>query len=480
MSTRALQILSRFPAHFDAVRPGKQLSVVAEQLSVGLDLLSTDLAEVRRAHRLAHADTIRDLRFLGGLHGIGPADFDVLRRKKTRLLELCDQLDRAIEEKRSDDRDSKAGLLLDLFAVDARSPRLARFVPPPRTDLDGAAKRLSGLVRTAVAFHGYLEALRARVQTICQSHQEGNATVRAIIAGAANALDLELDEAKNRAARAALLKDPAAAAEMETHIDDGLFHSKDLFWHSTFVKDRMALPPPLPDKKPLPVLEEVLGIEENPLRREYWPLPTGEPPVHTPRPTVHAELFYIQRRGFGRELLQISVTGVGDRTVGPMLVNRDEGRGIGWFGTVPDGKILRFTEDGRALLDGADVTANAYSWRGACFTLPKAKAGEPSDDTTSPPHDFVFDGPALDRYTKKRVAKFAVASPRGALDREGIFPHGGENVEAPGIGIGRTRLAFFVQEAHLSGDRLVTPHPVIGFAGDRAMRSFTPLITEYQ
>src|SRR5262249_51728726 len=131
---------------------------------------------------------------------------------------------------------------------------------------------------------------------------------------------------------------------------------------------------------------------------------------------------------------------------------------------VPDGKLLQLTEDGRALLDGSDVTANVYSWQGACFALPAN--GEPSDDTVRPPHDFVFDGPMLDRQTKKRVAKFAVALPAGALDREAAFPHSGNGVESPGIGIGRTRLAFFVQEAHLSGDFVVTPHPLIAFAGD--------------
>jgi len=479
MSSRSVQILSRFPAHFEATRPDKQLAFVTEQLTFGLDLLSTDLAEVRRAHRLAHADTVRDLLLLAGLHGIGNQDIDVLRRKQAQVRALAAALDAAVPVSPVA-RDAAAATLLDLFALDPSIPRLARFTPPPSAapplavvprpgppptppdPLNAAAHHLADMARAAVGFGGYLDALRARVGNICRIHSVGNGTVRALLDGAANALDLDLDEGTNRAVRAALQSDPGAMAELHPTLDDGLFHSKDLFWHSSFVTDRMALPRPFAGAAPLATVQDVLGIEENPLQREYWPLPTGTPPISTPAPEPNAGLFQVQRRGFGRELLQIAITGVDDKTVGPMLVNRDEGTGIGWFGSVPSGKTLLFTEDGRALLDGTDVTANAYSWQGACFALSGS-----ADDNVVTPHDFVFDGPGLAADDRRRIAHFAVASPPGALDREAVFPHAGDAVQAPGIGIGRTRLAFFVQLAHLSGDRTVTPRPLVAFAGDR-------------
>jgi hypothetical protein len=180
----------------------------------------------------------------------------------------------------------------------------------------------------------------------------------------------------------------------------------------------------------LPVRAELLGIEENPLRRE------GD----EPRDWRSGESFAVLRRGFGRVMLRASVTGVEDRTVAPMLVNRDEGHGIAWAGTVPDGATLVFGEDGHARLDGVDVTSRAWAWRGACF------AG--SDDDPLRPRDWVFAGPGA---PAARVATFAVATPAGAFAADFPFPHAGHPVPMPGVGLGKTRFAFFTQEAHFSG-----------------------------
>jgi hypothetical protein len=210
-------------------------------------------------------------------------------------------------------------------------------------------------------------------------------------------------------------------AGIDPEIDDALFHSRDRFWHAAFVRERA---PVLPGAPPA---DEVIGMEENPVRREESP--------DTPR--AHAELFHIYRRGFGRSLLRIQVTGTGNRSIGPMLVNRDDGRGIGFSGGVPDGSVLVFDEGGRVTLDGADVTASAFAWTGACF------AG--NDDDPTSPHDFVFDGPGV---PAERRAVFAVASPFDALDGAFAFPGPGDPLPVPGIGVGRTRFAFFVQQAH--------------------------------
>ncbi|HEU4727158.1 MAG TPA: hypothetical protein VFT22_04700 [Kofleriaceae bacterium] len=180
----------------------------------------------------------------------------------------------------------------------------------------------------------------------------------------------------------------------------------------------------------LPTARELLGLEENPLRREE------AAPARLP----HAGTFKVRRRGFGAAVLRIRVTGIGDFTRGPMVVNRDVGRGVGFVGKVPDGKILEWSEDGRVHLAGADVTSLAYGWRGACFA-----------DATAlrPGHEFTFaEGPSV---TDPRAARFAIVEPFGALDRDAMFPTGGVAVSVPPIGIGETRFAYFVRVSHFGG-----------------------------
>src|SRR5262249_10422981 len=290
-----------------------------------------------------------------------------------------------------------------------------------------------------------VDTARDAVLDIVRIHATGNGTVRALLEGTATALDLVVDVGRNAAVKAALRGTDAAAA-LNLDLADEFFHSKDLFWHSTYVHDRVRL---AAGGVPVPTSDDIVGIEENPLRREEYKKEACE----------HRHRFSVLRRGFGRELLQIRVTGRENKTVGPMIVNRDEGKGVGFFGAVPDGQTLTFTEEGRVFLDGADVTAFAFSWEGACFA-----------DGGHDPRDFVFDGPGADQ---KRRALFAVATPAGALDRDAAFPRSGESINAPGVGIGETRIAFFIQEGHLSSRigpddapavARVTPHFAIAFA----------------
>ena len=194
---------------------------------------------------------------------------------------------------------------------------------------------------------------------------------------------------------------------------------------------------------------EALGIEENPLHRES----------RAPIGCTHGQTFTVRRRGFGRQLLRVEIAGVEDLTMGPMLVNREEGRGVGFFGPVPDGSKLLITEEGRVFLDGDDHTSFAFSWTGACFAdgVPHAR-------------DFQFDGPHV---PVRRRARFATVTPAGALDREALYPHASASLEMPGINVGETRFAFFVQQAHtgfrvppasLFTDLTPTPRNTIGFA----------------
>jgi hypothetical protein len=114
---------------------------------------------------------------------------------------------------------------------------------------------------------------------------------------------------------------------------------------------------------------------------------------------------------------------------------------VGFAGTVPPGSTLVFEEDGRASLDGADVTSFAYAFQGAVF----AEAGEPNA------RDFLFDDAAT---------VFAAATPAGALDRDFAFPHAGEAIPVPGIAVGMSRFAFFVRDAHFAAGDAAVPVPV--------------------
>src|SRR6266545_3212766 len=114
MSDRPRQILARFPAHLDASREGKLLGTVAESIALDLDTLSTDLAAVRRSHRLAHVDTVRDLLLEAGLHGLTGADFRLVSRRTTVVLELVKELTAAAD---ATARTTKAEAVFELFGV---------------------------------------------------------------------------------------------------------------------------------------------------------------------------------------------------------------------------------------------------------------------------------------------------------------------------------------------------------------------------
>lgn len=430
MSGRSRKILSRFPAHLEADRPGKRLGEVAEALARDLDVLAAEMAAVRRSHRLGDADVLVDLLRLAALHGLGRAELPVVFDRFRLARERLAALDAARQGGDDEARSAAAEALLALWGLAAPAPRLTAFAPPPEDggepDPAAAAQRLSAAAVERLSDRRRLAAVRDRVAGIARLHTTGNGTVRTLIEATANSLDLDL-------------------------VPRTLVHGSDRFWHAALARDRLRLAPP--GGAELEAAEEPIGLEENPLGRQ----------VTDRVGRRHGELFRVLRRGFDRVLLQVRVTGREDRSVGPLLVNRDEGRGVGFAGAVADGQTLVFTEEGRALLDGSDVTPFAYSFEGACF----------AGDDASPEKDFVFGGPGIAGPARSRTALFATARPPGALDPQATFPHAGDAVAVPGLEVGETRFAFFVQEAHASsaggGDggpaevRRVPPRPSVGF-----------------
>ena len=413
MSGRSTQILARFPAHMEAPREGKVLGAVVAALALDLDTLAAALAGVRRAHRLADADELADLWRLAALHGMGPAEFEMVTGRFRRAAERLQILREAADDA---DRAVAAEALLALWSLAAAPPRFSAFADPDAPDdVAAASVRLAVRVGLALRHAGLTAAVRTRIARACAIQAEGNGTVDALLRGAANALDLELG---------------------------AVAHSVDRYWHVARARDRLRLEAEAPDGTvaAVAVAEELLGVEENPLWRDET----------DNAPRVHGELYTLLRRGFDRALLQVRITGEGARTVLPMLVNRDEGHGIGYSGTVEAGQTLIYQEDGRVQLEGSDVTALAFAWRGACF----------AGDDAAAEADFVFEGEG--RAPALKPARFAIGTPPAALDREAGFPSDGASLPMPGIAVGMTRLAFFVREAHFashdaSGWRSVTP-----------------------
>jgi hypothetical protein len=80
--SRATTILDRFPRHLDAAQPGKVFGNVVGSLAQGLDVQTSQVGQVRRAHRLSEAEEELDLLRLAGLHGLTSDALAVLRRRR--------------------------------------------------------------------------------------------------------------------------------------------------------------------------------------------------------------------------------------------------------------------------------------------------------------------------------------------------------------------------------------------------------------
>lgn len=135
------------------------------------------------------------------------------------------------------------------------------------------------------------------------------------------------------------------------------------------------------------------------------------------------EWFRVKRLGFFDVSVAMQVTGMADRTVFPMVINKKTHEGVGFRGVVADGQKLVFATDGRAYLDGVEVTDHAYYFQGAL-----------ADDTS-------FDG-----TSEKDL--FCIVHPAGSLDRNyprpAILPEA--PLPVPTLRLGESDWRFSVQE----------------------------------
>ena len=327
MSARARAVLDRFPLHVAAADPEKRFSEVVGGLTDALEVLTRQVGEVRRAHRLSEAPTVGDLRSLAGLHGLGDHVWDPL---EVRLAGLSD-------------------------AVGAEAPDaelLARLLGVPEellSSLDaGDDEPLGDLAGRPARHRPSLELRRDVVRAAVGAHVVGNATATSLLQAAAAYLGFDVDE---------------------------LNHTEDRWWHVATCRDRIRLV--TADGESVAPLPDLVALEENPFRAADI----------KPTPKKHGQVFRVIRGGIDDILVTVRVVGVGPRTVRPMVVECHAGRGLVFEGSVAEGSELQFEASGRATLDGEDVTGSAWSFHGAVFssaTDPVSSrdfvfAGDPAD-----------------------------------------------------------------------------------------------------
>jgi hypothetical protein len=145
------------------------------------------------------------------------------------------------------------------------------------------------------------------------------------------------------------------------------------------------------------------------------------------------QVFPIRRGGFFHGRADFSVTGFSNRCVKPMLINQRTREGFGYRGVVPDGKELVFARDGKAYLDGLDVTEECYRV-----------------------FDGFFDDAAMARFADGEPAHgFAEVEPEGAADRNqpGPVVVGLEELPAPRLLLLDNPIRFSVEEGAFDASR---------------------------
>jgi len=153
--------------------------------------------------------------------------------------------------------------------------------------------------------------------------------------------------------------------------------------------DNAGRPRLMPGATPNVTLAWAAG-RTSPLALVETPWKAMEPPA--------ADCVNGQRLGFHQDDFKpvtpaIVVTGIGDRTVEPVITNLTNGQVIGYLSTVPDGQRLVIAPDGTARLEGRDVSERLFSLQGG-----------------------FYDRDAFDRDR----TRFVLRRPRGAFDLTGV------------------------------------------------------------
>lgn len=413
INERALAMLNRFPRHLELARADKVAYEVVDALAEGLEVQTTQVGRVRRAHRLRYADEERDLALLALSHDLRSDHVALLPMRRAAIAAAAAVL-RDVAP--ADPQVATARAALNQL-VGAPISTFTAW-PTEGSNPQPAQARLATALRDAVAYPAELELLRERLITTIALHREGNGTIGALLGAAANALDLDIERVR---------------------------HHAQGYWHLAHCRDRFQLTRPEPPGAPVPTVEvqsaeDMVALEENPfVHKEIEPFPCTD-----------AALFALDHAGLEPSPLNIHVVGVEDHTVYPMIVQRDVGLGFAFHGSVPDGKHLIFGRDGTVTLDGTDVTGHAWAFEGGVF----AAEGE------NHAADFRFTDDA-GAAPSGQPAVFAEAVPYAdAFNPSATWPHAAGDVPSAIFALGRSRWGFFVRSAHFGSiDDTTTPAP---------------------
>ena len=351
-SGRGRQMLSRFPAFVRSDRRGKALAVVAHTLGRDLDEADRLLATIRDAHAVRAAREERDLLQAAALLGLQRADFLLLSKLQEH-----------------------GYFAADLAAIEAAG---------------GATEAAGGAIdahdRAEQAYTRYTTDLRQAITRMARIVLRGCATIPALLEGA---MVLVNGDPRDPGDASGVRADPEADArypdQIIVHPDAGL--PMGGFIHGLPVRYGTLQPAESDGSFTRSERDGFIYLVENPVSDKQTLL----------APRQGRSRFRVTRGGFFHGPVAARCVGSGNRCVRPRITNLATHRGFGFSGNVPDGAELVFTTEGRAFLDGAEVSEQCFVYKGA-----------------------LFDGAVFNDDTPPQV--FAQSVPAGALHRNRPLP----------------------------------------------------------
>lgn len=209
MSGRATAVLDRFPCHLALSDPHKRAGRVVESITSDLDVVTRQIGDVRRAHRLTEAPTTLDVVRIGDLHGLTASASSLIRLRHDALV-AADPTDTAMYS-----------VLTNLLSA----------------ELDALDDEVRQGAADAVARWSNRHAATTRmVQQVVRSHCIGNGTTVGLLMATAAYLGLRLDPGD-------------------------VIHSEDRWWHLAPATDLLAVAFAAASPQ-----DDLLAVEENPIR----------------------------------------------------------------------------------------------------------------------------------------------------------------------------------------------------------------------
>jgi hypothetical protein len=397
MAGHGPRILNRFPSFMRADQPGKALTDVVAALGGQLDEAERLANGIQRAHRIAVAAEEIDILRLGALAGLEPADFFILRTfYENGFFNLTE-------------KDVTAAFTggqteFDFLVKIATSDTL----PKIQAAIQAALQALLTLPPDFVSVRQVIDALLGsslyRLENAALVAAKSGAVsapldkVTATLAPPQDPLDLQ-----QRAYTAYLARLREAAIHIAEILLDGCGTIQALLEGTAVLLNADATGPIEHTDAGQPRGGFVHRLPIN-----YTVLQAGQPVIQggfvylvenpvVPKNTDNLDRFErqgfaVKRGGFFPGPVAVQITGKGNRTVVPRVVNETTSEGVGFRQAIQDGQILLFSTDGKVLLNGADVTASAYYFQGALVGL------DATDSTD-------------------KVNAFPLVTPAGALDR---------------------------------------------------------------